>query len=102
VQYSQVADHCCRSCTALKAFILSQTPEVMAQKQRVIQNDLVSLFSRLPTPEPALVSAGPWQGLDATASAERKHIRGSGAVPAAGVQGTQPPVEGQGALQSWP
>jgi len=36
------------------------------------------------------VSAGPWQGLDATASAERKPIRGSGAVPAARVRGTAP------------
>ena len=51
-------------------------------------------------PEPALVSAGPWQGLDATASAKRKPIRGSGAEPGAGFQGAQPPVEGQGALQS--
>ena len=53
-------------------------------------------ISRQRRAEPALVSAGPWQGLDATASAERKPIRGSGAVPAAGVRGTQPPVEGQG------
>ena len=40
--------------------------------------------------EPALVSAGPWQGLDAMASAERVPIRVSGAEPAAGVQGHSP------------
>ena len=40
--------------------------------------------------EPALVSAGPWQGLDAMASAERVPIRVSGAEPAAGVQGHTP------------
>ena len=49
--------------------------------------------------EPALVSAGPWQGLDAMASAERVPIRVSGAEPAAAVQGAQHPVEGKGALQ---
>ena len=36
------------------------------------------------------MSAGPWQGLDATASAERDTIRGSVAEPAAGIL-----VEGQ-------
>ena len=36
------------------------------------------------------MSAGPWQGLDATASAERETISGSVAEPAAGVQGHSP------------
>jgi len=44
----------------------------------------------MPLPEPALVSAGPWQGLDATASAERETIRGSVAETAAGIQGHSP------------
>jgi len=50
--------------------------------------------------EPALVSAGPWQGLDATASAERETIRGSVVEPAAGIQGHSPRWRVRGALQS--
>ena len=41
-------------------------------------------------PEPALVSAGPWQGLDATASAERETIRGLWRSPQRGSRGTAP------------
>jgi len=41
--------------------------------------------------EPALVSAGPWQGLDATASVERETIRGVwGAARSGGPGGTVP------------
>ena len=47
-------------------------------------------------PEPALVSAGPWQGLDATASAERETIRVVCGGARSGNPGAQPPVEGQG------
>jgi len=41
------------------------------------------------------VSAGPWQGLDATASAERE-TKGVSGGACSGGPGAQPPVEGQG------
>jgi len=46
--------------------------------------------------EPALVSAGPWQGLDATASAERKPIRGVWGGARSGVPGGTAPGGGSG------
>jgi len=48
------------------------------------------------------VSAGPWQGLDATASAERETISGSVAEPAAGVQGHSPRWRVRGLCRAGP
>ena len=48
------------------------------------------------TPEPALVSARPWQGLGATASAERKPIRGVWGGARSGVPGGTAPGGGSG------
>ena len=48
------------------------------------------------------MSAGPWQGLDATASAERETISGSVAEPAAGVQGHSPRWRVRGLCRAGP